>query len=66
MKKSLKTLLITMVLLFVILNITGCVSKNKSSNTRWQPEFNISYPVLITSVIDGDTIKVQIFKIYML
>ncbi|OYT29118.1 endonuclease [Thermoplasmatales archaeon ex4572_165] len=60
MKKSLKTLLITMILLFVILNIAGCVSENKSSNIKWQPEFNISYPVLITSVIDGDTIKVQI------
>jgi len=60
MKKSHKNFLITVAFLFIVLNISGCLSENKSSNNKWQPEFNISYPVLITSVIDGDTIKVQI------
>jgi len=60
MKISIKTLLITLAILFIVLNFTGCVSEPKLPKTKWQPEFNLSYPVLITSVIDGDTIKVQI------
>ena len=60
MKISIKTLLITLAILFIVLNFTGCFSEPKLPKTKWQPEFNLSYPVLITSVIDGDTIKVQI------
>ena len=60
MKQLFKTFLITVIMFFIVLNITGCISEYEHSNMKWQPEFEITYPVLITSVIDGDTIKAQI------